>query len=156
MPTDNVWSDVTPANDDETIEQHTITWGYQVQAFGEIDLTKVGYSQQSRSVVSTHFGDGQTQVDVRFTLFRNEDGLLISLVASYLEGDVQKAWYLLTHPDHLRQGHATRLADYVIAQREQEIGEDFPYAAAWGDIPMSNASASFVNKYANAKLNITR
>ena len=154
MPTNNSWSDVIPTDDDETLEQHTETWGYQMQAFGEIDLTKVGFSHQTRSVVATKFNNGQDQVDVRFFLLRNEDGLLICIHAAYLSNGVETSWYILTHPDHLRQGHMTRLAEYVTALREQETGSDFPYVEAWHG-PMTNACASWVNKYVNAKLNST-
>ena len=88
-------------------------------------------------------------------MFRNEEGLLICLDASYLDGDVQKVLYLFTHPDYLRQGHGTRISDFVVSQREQEIGGVFPYEVALRDIPMSPASAGFTNKYVKAKLNST-
>ena len=154
MPTDDVWLDTIPILEDETLEQHTITFGLQLQEFGEIDLNKVGFSQQTRSVRSTKFNNGQDPVDVRFFLLRNEDGLLICVHAEYLSNGVETSWYILTHPDYLRQGHMTRLAEYVTALREQETGSDFPYEAAWHG-PMSNASASWVNKYVKAKLNST-
>ena len=155
MPENNTWSDLTPFDDDEPIEVHEENWAVQEQVFGKIDLSKVGYSQQIRTVRSEKFDAGQTDTEAKFSMFRDDEGQLICIHASHIQDGVQKPWFTLTHPGHLRQGHATRLADYIIALREEETGEPFPYADAWGDVPMRNAMASFSNKYANNKLNNT-
>ena len=155
MTIEDNWLDIIPKLEDETLEQHRITFGAQMQLFGEIDLSKVGYSQQTIPVRSSWFDGGKKQVPVRFTLFRNEEGLLICIDASYLDGDVQKVWYILTHPDHLRQGHGTRISDFVVSQRQQEIGGVFPYEVALRDIPMTPSSAGLTNKYVRAKLDST-
>ena len=51
MTMENNWLDITPTLEDETLEQHRVTFGALMQLFGEIDLNEVGYSQQTIPVI---------------------------------------------------------------------------------------------------------
>jgi GNAT superfamily N-acetyltransferase len=148
MPTENSWSDVVPVLDDEPVE----SWNTFKTVFGEIDLTAIGYSQQPRTIRAAVFNEGKDEINMRFSLFRNDEGVLICVHASYIVDGIQKPYLLLTHPDYQRQGYGTRLAEYVVNQRSEEISDAFPYAQAWGDVTMTSASASFANKFAKSKL----
>lgn len=150
MTANEAWSDIVPSVGEELI---TTLWDDMVNLFGEIDINNKGYSQQIKEVRSSKWGNSQTTKSVRYTLFRDENGYLICLHAGYLdESGVQRPWFIVTHPNHQRQGHATRLADFIVSQREEEIGENFPYQDAWANIEMTPASSGFANKYAKSKL----
>jgi len=150
MATNETWTDIIPVVSEELV---TTLWDDMIGLFGEIDLNNKGYSQQIKNVRSKKWSDAETSKSVRYTLFRDENGYLICLHASYLDEEgVQRPWFIITHPEHQRQGHATKLADFVINQREAEIGTNFPYQNAWGDIEMTPASTGFANKYAKSKL----
>lgn len=148
MPTENNWIDIIAMLTDEPVD----TWNSFEGILHAVDLEAIGYSQQTRPVRASIFNEGKDDVDVRFSLFRNAEGVLICFVASYIVDGIQKPWLFMTHPDHQRQGHGTRLADYITNQRAEEISDAFPFAQAWGDVTMTAASASFANKYANSKL----
>ena len=148
MPTENTWSDVIATLNDEPVA----TWNALEAALGAVDLEAKGYSQQTRLVRAFVFNEGKDEINMRFSLFRNDEGVLICFHASYIVDGLQKPWLFMTNPDYQRQGHGTRLAEYIINQRSEEISDAFPYAQAWGDVTMTASSASFANKYANSKL----
>ena len=150
MTTNDAWSDIAPIVSEELV---TTLWDDMVNLFGEIDLNNKGYSQRIKEVRSPKWGNSETIKPVRYTLFRDDNGYLICLHAGYVdENDVQRPWFIITHPNYQRQGYATRLADFIISQREEEIGQGFPYQDAWTNIEMTPASAGFANKYAKSKL----
>lgn len=148
MSTENSWTDIISVLDDEPIE----SWNTFKTILGEVDFTAIGYSQQTRIVRAVVFNEGKDEINMRFSLFRNDEGVLICFHASYIVDGLQKPWLLMTNPDYQRQGHGTRLAEYIINQRSEEISDAFPYAQAWGDVTMTAASASFANKFAKSKL----
>ena len=148
MPTENNWTDIIATLNDEPVD----TWNSFESALHAVDLEASGYSQQTRPIKAFVFNEGNDDVDMRFSLFRDAEGVLICFCASYIVDGVQKPWILMTHPDHQRQGHGTRLAEYITNQRAEEISDVFPFAQAWGDVTMTASSASFANKYANSKL----
>jgi hypothetical protein len=150
MTTNDAWSDIVPLVSEELV---ATLWDDMVNLFGEIDPNNKGYSQRAKEVRSPKWGNSETIKPVRFTLFRDDNGYLICLHAGYAdETGVQRPWFIITHPNYQRQGYATRLADFIISQREEEIGQGFPYQDAWTNIEMTPASAGFANKYAKSKL----
>jgi len=150
MTTNEAWSDIVPVVNEELV---TTLWNDMVNLFGEIDVNNKGYSQQTKETRSSKWGSPETIKPVRYTLFRDDNGYLICLHAGYIdETGVQHPWFIITHPNYQRQGYATRLADFITSQREEEINKSFPYKDAWGNIEMTPASAAFANKYAKSKL----
>lgn len=150
MTTNDAWSDIAPIVSEELVET---LWDDMVNIFDEIDLNDKGYSQRIKEVRSPKWGNSETIKSVRYTLFRDDNGYLICLHAGYVdETGVQRPWFIVTHPNYQRQGYATRLADFITSQREEEIGQGFPYQDAWTNIEMTPASAGFANKYAKSKL----
>ncbi len=150
MSTNEIWSDIIPTVSEDLV---ATLWDDMVSLFGEVDLNNKGYSQQIKEVRSKKWNNAEVPKSVRYTLFRDDNGYLICLHASYLDEEgVQRPWFIITHPEHQRQGHATRLADFVTAQRAEEISGNFPYRDAWTNIEMTPASSAFANKYAKLKL----
>jgi GNAT superfamily N-acetyltransferase len=150
MTINDAWSDIAPIVSEELV---ATLWDDVVNLFGEVDLSNKGYSQRIKQVRSPKWGNSETIKPVRYTLFRDDNGYLICVHAGYVdESGVQHPWFIVTHPNYQRQGYATRLADFVISQREEEIKKDFPYQDAWVNIEMTPASAGFANKYAKSKL----
>lgn len=148
MPTENNWTDIIGTLDDEPVD----TWNSLEQALGAIDLEAIGYSYKTTPIKSVAFNEGNDYVNMRFYMFRDDEGALICFCASYIVDGLQKPWLIMTHPDYQRQGYGTRLADYITNHRAEETASSFQYTQAWGDVTMTASSASFANKYAKSKL----
>lgn len=141
----NTWENVSPSIE-QTQENFFSEWAGIERKFGEFGAP--GYSEQTITVrnFAAIFGHSDP-VDVRFTLYRGEDGLLLCIHGCYLENGIQKPFVYSVHPDHQRQGIGTTVAQYIIARYEQEFGKPFSYTDSWQNVTYTLPSANFVNKY---------
>ena len=146
MTTENsTWENVSPSIE-QTQENFFSEWAGIEGKFGEVGPT--GYSEQTITVrnFAAIFGHNDP-VDVRFTSYRNEDGVLLCIHGCYLEDGIQKPFVYNVHPDHQRQGIGTMVAKHIIARYEQEFGKPFSYTDSWQNVTYTLPSANFVNKY---------
>lgn len=149
----NTWENVSPSIE-QTQENFFSEWAGIERKFGEFGAP--GYSEQTITVrnFAAIFGHSDP-VDVRFTLYRGEDGLLLCIHGCYLENGIQKPFIYNVHPDYQRQGIGTMVANYIIARYEQEFGKPFSYTDSWQNVTYTLPSANFANKYATNALSQT-
>lgn len=147
------WQNVSPTIE-QTQENFFSEWAGIENRFGEFG--QPGFSEQVKTVHNFPqiFGHSNP-VDVRFTLFRGEDGLLLCIHGCYIEDGIQKPFIFNVHPDHQRQGIGTMVADYIIARYQAENGRPFAYKESWGEVTYTLPSANFANKYATNALTTT-
>lgn len=93
----------------------------------------------------------------RCITYRGESGELLCAYGDFFSDGGRKPFFLFVHPDYLRQGIATKMADYVIQDWENEHGTPFPFMKSWGDLDAfrggaNNEVVNFVNKYVNNKI----
>lgn len=83
----NTWENVSPSIE-QTQENFFSEWAGIERKFGEFGAP--GYSEQTITVrnFAAIFGHSDP-VDVRFTLYRGEDGLLLCIHGCYLENGIQ-------------------------------------------------------------------
>ena len=149
----SAWENVSPSIE-QTQENFFSEWSGIERKFGEFGAP--GYSEQTITVrnFAAIFGHSDP-VDVRFTLYRGEDGLLLCIHGCYLENGIQKPFIYNVHPDQQRQGIGTTVAQYIIARYEQEFGKPFSYTDSWQSVTYTLPSANFANKYATNALSQT-
>jgi GNAT superfamily N-acetyltransferase len=141
MSEERVWEDVSPGRDDLGF-QDWLTWETAFGEFGE-----PGYSEKVVGIGAAHIFGHTSHVDVRFTLLRNYDGLLVCVHGCYIDNDIQKPFALLVHPDHQRQGIGTMVMDYVRERFEVERGHEFTYEESLRNNEFTTSTAAFANKY---------
>lgn len=143
------WQDLTSSIE---LSQETVfgEWFAFEQKFGE--KGEPGFTEQTIPVKSPGIFGHNYQVDVRFTLFRAEDGSLLCVHGCYIDQmdqNTQKPFIFHVHPDHQRQGVGTAVANYVIQRYEMENNKNFNYEKSWRNIQYTDPSANFANKYVN-------
>jgi len=111
--------------------------------FGEFG--QPGYSETMLTHRGGMFGAGN-QVNVRYTLFRDESGKLLCVHGYYMEDGIHKGLTLKTHPDHQRQGLGTMMLTYVRDRHERETGETFTYNESLQGATMTGPVANLINK----------
>lgn len=139
------WQEVS-SSIERTEENFFQEWFSLEQKFGEFGTP--GFSEQTLPArFPGIFGHNNT-VNVRFTLYRGEDGLLLCVHGCYIEDGIQKPFIFNVHPDHQRQGIGTMVANYIITRFEEEKNSEFNYEDSWRNVTYTEPSANFVNKYA--------
>ena len=147
------WVDVSPTIE-QTQEGFFSEWIGMERRFGEFG--EPGFSDRTMTVSNFPGTFGHSNaVDVRFTFFRGEDGMLLCVYGSYIENGFEKAFFLNVHPDHQRQGIGTMMADHVAARYEAENGIPLVYKESWGQATYTLPSANFVNKYVTNAISTT-
>jgi len=141
----NSWQDVT-AGYEQTQENFFQEWASFEQKFGEFGSP--GFSEQIFPARFPGIFGHNDQVNVRFTLYRAEDGLLLCVHGCYIEDGIQKPFIFNVHPDYQRQGIGTMVADYIIQRYKDENQSDFTYKESWQNVKYTDPSANFANKYA--------
>lgn len=139
-----IWEDVSPTLNVD----HFHDWIEMENLFGE--LGEPGLSQ-----VTKVLSQPDNIRNITFTLYRGESGQLLGVHGFYTEDNVQKPFILIVHPDHLRIGIATKIANFVTNQFVETKEREFDYEKSWRDIPVSESAASFMNKYAKKQYDIT-
>lgn len=149
----NVWENVSPTIE-QTQENFFSEWVGIEKKFGEFG--EPGFSEQTITVrnFAGIFGHNDP-VDVRFTLYRGDDGLLLCIHGCYIENGTQKPFVFNVHPDHQRQGIGTIMANFIIARFEEENSKPFTYNDSWHGVTYTLPSANFANKYATNALSKT-
>ena len=145
--TNQVWQEVSSVFE-QPEEDYFREWAFFEQKFGEFGTP--GFTEQ---IVSARFpavfGHNDNH-DIRFTLYRAEDGMLLFVHGCWVdENNVQKPFIWNAHPDYQRKGLATMMATYVIERYERENASDFTYDQSISDAKFNLASANFANKYIN-------
>jgi len=138
-----IWQDITPPMIDI---DHFHDWLELEKFFDEIG--EPGISQ----VVKVLSQPNKSKT-VTFTLYRGEDGQLLGVFGLYPDDDMQKVFINMVHPDHVRTGIATRIADFVTTQFKELTGREFDHSQSWGSVAMSPAGAAFGNSYAKKQYN---
>lgn len=140
------WENLVP-NLEQTQESFFSTWAFFEGRFGEFGTP--GFSKQTLPVRYPSIFGHNDEVNVKFTLYRGEEGQLLCVSGRYFNeaNNIEKPFYLGVHPDYQRQGIATMVADYVIAEIEEENQTKLDYKKSWQNIDLTLASANFANKY---------
>jgi GNAT superfamily N-acetyltransferase len=140
------WQEVSSGYE-QPEEEYFREWIFFEQKFGEFGTP--GFTEL---IVPARFPDifgHNDNHDVRFTLYRGEDGLLLFVHGCWInEDNVQKPFIWNAHPEYRRQGIGTMMANYIIERYKTENGEDFPYQESIQNGKKFNAAtANFANKF---------
>jgi GNAT superfamily N-acetyltransferase len=150
MSNENVsWTGVS-SNFEQPDEEYFREWGFFEQKFNEFG--DPGFSEQTLPVRFPGIIGHNDDTDVRFTLYRGEDGALLFVHGCYLDkndNNIQKPFIWHCHPDHQRQGLGTMMANYVVERFKKENNTDFNYEKSLTDTIYNTASANFANKFVN-------
>ena len=138
------WEELLPSIE-RTEESYFQEWAALEDKFGE--LGPPGFTEQTMPVRFPTIIGHDGYVDVRFTLFRNQDNQLICVHGCYIDNGVQKPFVWDVHPDHQRQGIGTMMANYVLARYTDEYQKEFTYEESLRDVTYTTPSANFANKY---------
>ena len=141
------WNDVSPTIE-QTEEQFFGEWLGLEQRFGEYGPP--GFSEQIKPARFPAIFGHNGEVDVRFTLYRSEDGLLLGIHGCYLDefdNNIQKPFHFMVHPDHQRQGIGTMMADYLRERFQRENGIDMTFEQSFRGTTYTIPGAGIVNKY---------
>ena len=141
------WNDVSPSIE-QTQENFFGEWASFERKFGEFGSP--GFTEQMFPArFPGIFGHNNT-VNVRFTLFRGDDGQLLCVHGCYIDeydNNLQKPFIWSVHPDHQRQGLGTMMADFVAARYKRENGTEFTFEQSLRNVTYTLPSANFANKY---------
>jgi len=143
------WENVT-SNYETTEEQFFNEWAFFEQKFGEFGTP--GFSERTLPARFPSIFGHNDSVNVRFTLYRAEDGQLLFVHGCYIDendNNLQKPFVWNAHPDHQRQGLGTMMANHIKARYEQENNQDFTYEQSLRNTAYNTAGANFANKYVN-------
>lgn len=141
----STWQDVS-AGYEQTQEGFFQEWAFFEQKFGEFG--NPGFSEQILPGRFPGIIGHNNEVNIRFTLYRGEDGQLLCVHGCYIEDGIQKPFIFHVHPDCQRQGIGTTVANYIISRFEQENNSEFTYEQSWRNVVYTQPSANFANKYA--------
>ena len=97
----------------------------------------------------------EDSIQAVWTLYYGVDRGLQGAYLSHVVDEIHKPIFLIIHPDHQREGLATKIIDYIVSKYEEEHGVEFPHNESWGTmVPsfLTAATANFANKYVNSKL----
>jgi hypothetical protein len=150
-----IWESKLPTAPDNTIDDW-FNWQNKFKEFGTPGYEKVTLPVKVSNI--------DLPIDVTFTIYRNEDGLLLGVHGQYYDNSGIRHPFLMTvHPNHRGKGVATQFALYLeqefIAQEGPKYGftpEEFaamPRAERaalvvpemYKDTPVNNAGAGFLN-----------
>jgi hypothetical protein len=141
------WNNVSPSIE-QTQESFFGEWFGLEQKFGEFGSP--GFSEQTLPArFPGIFGHNNT-VNVRFTLFRGDDGQLLCVHGCYIDeydNNLQKPFIWNVHPDHQRQGIGTMMANFIRARYIRENGTEFTFEQSLRDVTYTLPSANFTNKF---------
>ena len=140
------WENLVP-NLEQTQESFFNTWAFFEGKFNEFGTP--GFSTEIHPARYPSIFGHNDEVYVNYTLYRGEEGQLLCVFGRYFDevNNIEKPFYLGVHPDYQRQGIATMVANYVIAEIEEETQTKFDYKKSWQNIDLTLASANFANKY---------
>lgn len=169
-----LWETVKPTKPNHEPEVQFLGWLGWEDRFGEYG--EPGFSRFVRpTVASEFFGHGEP-VDLTFTLYRGEDGLLLGIHAVYInEEGMNRVFMMSVHPDHRRKGIATKMAKHLeqifIQEKSAQFGmtpEEFismpdieraklvvPKLFVASEINTTPSMAGFLNKTASTMLDGT-
>lgn len=145
--TNRIWQEVS-SGFEQAEEGYFQEWATFEYKFGEFGVS--GFTEQTLPVKTKGIFGHDDQVDVRFTLYRNEDGKLLFVHGCYIDendNNIQKPFIWNVHPDYQRQGLATMMATYVIERYERENETEFTYDQSISGAKFNLASANFANKF---------
>ena len=143
-----VWSDFAANIDSFSME----FWEFAENNWGVIG--DPGFSETTASIVAPHILEKNFPVNVRFTLFRNEEGKLITLHGCYIDDSgEQRPFVLVVHPDYQRAGMGSMMIDFIMTRYMNERGYYFDPHVSVKDTLLTAPVASFVNKYFKNEFN---
>jgi hypothetical protein len=145
----STWQDVS-AGYEQTQEGFFQEWAFFEQKFGEFG--EPGFTEQTHPARFPGIFGHNDSVDVRFTLYRGEDGQLLFVHGCYIDvndNNLQKPFVWNAHPDYQRQGIGTMVANYIKSRYEQENGTEFTYSESLSGTKYNAAGANFANKFVN-------
>jgi GNAT superfamily N-acetyltransferase len=138
---------------DETITikdvDHFADWSNTEAIFGESG--EPGFSQKIYGLRWAPI-DPDNVVQCTFTTYRSDDGKLLCVHGCYDKNGVQTPFLFYVHPDHMRMGIGTKMADFIVKKYLENRGEHMPYDKNWKGAEVSDAALSFMKKYSNNEL----
>lgn len=131
-----VWQPLEPTKPNHDPEVQFLGWLGWEDRFGEYG--EPGFSRFTRPTVASEFFGHSNPVDLEFTLYRGEDGLLLGIHAIYIDDDgIQRNFIMTVHPDHRRKGIATKMAQHIerlfVAEKGPMFGFTHEEFAAMSD-----------------------
>lgn len=147
---DDFWINLSPTYE-QTEENYFENWDKFERKFGELGTP--GFTEQTHSAKSTLFGHNNN-VDIRYTLYRNEEGKLLFISGRYYdESNIRHPFVYMVHPDHQRQGLGTKMAVYLEEQFIAEEGHKYGFTETeFTEMPRSQRASIVVSGiYQNAK-----
>lgn len=138
------------SNFEQPEEAYFREWAFLEQKFGEFGTP--GFTEETHPGRFPGIFNHNDDVNIRFTLYRDENGKLIFVHGCYLDkndNNTQKPFLWNSHPDYQRQGLGTMMANYVIERFKKENNKDFTYEKSLKDTIYNTASANFTNKFVN-------
>jgi len=139
-----VWENIEPNVIEDANPNY---WNNLVERFG---LGNPGFSETTISMRSPdHFGH-INPVNVRWTLYRSEEGELLCAHGNYVDDEgYQKPFILIVNPQHQRKGIGTKMTDFLRERFMNEYGHDMDADITFGNVKATQVGASFINKYVN-------
>lgn len=139
------WTKLT-ANIELSEEQFFNEWFALETKFGEYGPPGITETYTNSRFPSINTIDNTA--DIRWTLYRAEDGKLVGLYGCYMNRDnLEQAFNIMIHPDYQRQGIATRIIEHNIERHKREQGKQVDFEKV---IPQTNRvtgpGVEFANK----------
>jgi len=132
-----IWEEIT-----STLEvDHFHDWFQIENLFGEFG--EPGFTQ-----IDKVLNQPNKSLNVTFTLYRNENGKLVGINGFYIDNNIQKPFTFMVHPDYLRTGIGTKIADFITKQFAEKNNREFDYEQSWRDVSTTESAVKFANKYA--------
>jgi GNAT superfamily N-acetyltransferase len=123
----------------------TSEWSFLESRF--IKLGTPGFTQVVLPVKAPHMVGHDLTENVKFDLYRGEDGQLLCVYGTYIKAGVQKPFILMVHPDYQRQGIATIVLDHSREEFVFEKGYEYNLNEGLNNVNTTQAAASWAKKY---------
>jgi GNAT superfamily N-acetyltransferase len=112
-------------NVNESNDFAILEWPFLERRFDKVGTP--GFTQVTSPVKAPHIFKKDSSVDVIFTLYRNEEGLLLGVHGFYYdESNIRHPLMITVHPEHRGKGIGTQIALYLeqqfIAQEGSKYG----------------------------------
>lgn len=139
------WDDLSPNSTTANTEEAATSWAAVVSSFGEHG--DPGFSETIREMEHFSFPGKR---DIRWTMYRSDDGELLAIHGSWLDSNGQPhPVYFYVNPAHQRKGIGTMFTNFLRERYMRERGRDQSAEETFKNITVNSAAANFINKYVN-------
>jgi GNAT superfamily N-acetyltransferase len=165
----SIWEPKVPTEPENTFSDW-LNWENRFGEFGE-----PGYQRMVLPIKAPKVFGNDSSVDLIFTLYRGDDGLLLAVHASYYDaGGIRHPFVLIVHPDHRGKGVATKIAhdleEEFVANEAHKYGMTPAEFAAmsrsemaalvvpdmYKDVTTNQSGAGFLNSLVNKFYNVEK